>query len=189
MAYQTRHPAVHPTVIAWISIGSNLDLPVAQVRHALESLAAVPESTLLWHSHLYQTAPVGGVPQPAFVNAVARLQTALPDRDLLSHLQMLEAAAGRRRAEEIYWGPRVLDLDLLSYGSTHSTDPELTLPHPRLHERSFVLVPLAEFDPELIIPGCGRIARHLSAVAGQSVICIPDHAPEMAVYQSRSAQA
>ena len=189
MAYQTRHPAVHPTVIAWISIGSNLDLPVAQVRHALESLAAVPESTLLWHSHLYQTAPVGGVPQPTFVNAVARLQTALPDRDLLSHLQMLEAAAGRRRAEEIYWGPRVLDLDLLSYGSTRSSDPELTLPHPRLHERAFVLVPLAEFDPELIIPGCGRIARHLSAVAGQSVICIPDHTPEMAVCQSRSAQA
>ena len=189
MAYQTRHPAVHPTVIAWISIGSNLDLPVAQVRQALESLATVPESTLRWHSHLYQTAPVGGVPQPAFINAVARLQTALPDRDLLGHLQMLEAAAGRRRAEEIYWGPRVLDLDLLSYGTIHSTDPELTLPHPRLHERAFVLVPLAEFDPELVIPGCGRLADYLPAVAGQSITRIPDNIQETSGRNACSARA
>ncbi|MBW9249175.1 2-amino-4-hydroxy-6-hydroxymethyldihydropteridine diphosphokinase [Acidithiobacillus ferriphilus] len=189
MAYQTRHPAVHPTVIAWISIGSNLDLPVAQVRHALEALAAVPESTLLWQSHLYQTAPVGGITQPAFVNAVARLQTALQPRALLSHLQTLEATAGRRRADEIYWGPRVLDLDLLSYGTTHSTDPELTLPHPRLHERAFVLIPLAEFDPELIISGCGCIADHLPAVAGQSITCIPDSVWETSACNARSAQA
>ncbi|MHB8211612.1 MAG: 2-amino-4-hydroxy-6-hydroxymethyldihydropteridine diphosphokinase [Acidithiobacillus sp.] len=189
MAYQTRHPAIHPTVIAWISIGSNLDLPVAQARHALEALAAVPESTLLWQSHLYQTAPVGGVTQPAFINAVARLQTALQPRALLSHLQTLEAAAGRCRAEEIYWGPRVLDLDLLSYGTTHSTDPELILPHPRLHERAFVLIPLAEFDPELVIPGCGRIADHLSAVAGQSITRIPDNIQETSVRNARSARA
>ncbi len=189
MAYQTRHPAVHPTVIAWISIGSNLDLPVAQVRHALETLAAVPESTLLWQSRLYQTAPVGGITQPAFVNAVARLQTALQPRALLSHLQTLEATAGRRRADEIYWGPRVLDLDLLSYGTTHSTDPELTLPHPRLHERAFVLIPLAEFDPELIISGCGCIADHLPAVAGQSITCIPDSVWETSACNARSAQA
>ncbi|MBU2847189.1 2-amino-4-hydroxy-6-hydroxymethyldihydropteridine diphosphokinase [Acidithiobacillus ferriphilus] len=189
MAYQTRHPAVHPTVIAWISIGSNLDLPVAQVRHALKALAAVPESTLLWQSRLYQTAPMGGITQPAFVNAVARLQTALQPRALLSHLQTLEATAGRRRADEIYWGPRVLDLDLLSYGTTHSTDPELTLPHPRLHERAFVLIPLAEFDPELIISGCGCIADHLPAVAGQSITCIPDSVWETSACNARSAQA
>ena len=189
MAYQTRRPACHPTVMAWISIGSNLGLPEAQVRQALRALAAIPESTLLWQSHLYRTAPVGGVPQPAFINAVARLQTALQPRALLSHLQTLEAAAGRRRAEEIYWGPRVLDLDLLSYGTTHSTDPELTLPHPRLHERAFVLVPLAEFDPELIIPGCGRIADHLSAVAGQSITRISGNIQETPARNTRSAQA
>ncbi|MHB8115536.1 MAG: 2-amino-4-hydroxy-6-hydroxymethyldihydropteridine diphosphokinase [Acidithiobacillus ferrivorans] len=189
MAYQTRHPAVHPTVIAWISIGSNLDLPVAQVRHALGALATVPESTLLWQSRLYQTAPVGGITQPAFINAVARLQTALQPRALLSHLQTLEAAAGRHRADEIYWGPRVLDLDLLSYGTTHSTDPELILPHPRLHERAFVLIPLAEFDPELIIPGCGCIADHLPAVTGQSITRIPDSTWETSACNARSAQA
>lgn len=174
MAYRTRHSTVHPTVIAWIGIGSNLDLPVTRVRQALDVLATLPESTLLWQSHLYQSAPVGGVVQPAFVNAVARLRTRLKPRDLLSRLHALEAAAGRRRADEVYWGPRVLDLDLLSYGNRRSIAPDLVLPHPRLQERAFVLTPLAEFDPGLVIPGCGRIADLLSAVAGQSITRIPN---------------
>lgn len=169
MVDQTGHFASEPAVIAWISIGSNLAQPVQQVQMAAQALAELPDSELLWRSHLYRTAPVGGVEQPAFINAVARLQTRLSAPVLMQNLQNLEAVAGRQRSAEVFWGPRILDLDLLSYGNLISHDPGLRIPHPRISERAFVLIPLAEFDPALNLPGCGCIADHLPAVAGQPV--------------------
>ncbi|MBU2843810.1 2-amino-4-hydroxy-6-hydroxymethyldihydropteridine diphosphokinase [Acidithiobacillus thiooxidans] len=176
MVDQTGHSASEPAVIAWISIGSNLAQPVQQVQKAIQALGELPDSKLLWRSHLYRTEPVGGVEQPAFINAVARLQTHLPAQDLMQALQNLEALAGRQRSAEIFWGPRILDLDLLSYGYLISRDPSLRIPHPRMSERAFVLIPLAEFDPALKLPGCGCIADYLPAVADQSVTRLPESA-------------
>ncbi len=169
MADQTGYSTPDPTVIAWIGIGSNLGQPMEQVQKSLQALAELPGSELLWRSHLYCTDPVGGVEQPAFINAVARLQTRLSARALMHNLQNLEALAGRQRSAEVFWGPRVLDLDLLSHGDLISSDPALRIPHPRLTERAFVLIPLAEFDSTLVLPGCGGIADYLPAVSDQSV--------------------
>lgn len=174
MVDQTRHSANEPSVIAWISIGSNMGQPIEQVQKALAALVGLPNSELLWHSLLYRTDPVGGVEQPAFINAVARLDTRLTAGALLARLQHLEALAGRQRSTEIFWGPRVLDLDILSYGDLISTDPTLRVPHPRLTERAFVLIPLAEYDPDLVLPGCGCIADYLEDVQSQSVTRLPE---------------
>lgn len=189
MADQTRHSALDTGVIAWISIGSNLQQPVTQVRRALTALTTLPETTLLWQSQLYATDPVGSVEQPAFINAVARLSTHLSAFELLHQLQELETIAGRRRAAEIYWGPRVLDLDMLSYGDYQSSDPQLRLPHPRLHERAFVLVPLAEFDAQLTLSGCGCIAEHLLRVSDQGVRRLVESADHSSVITAKTAQA
>lgn len=174
MVDQTGHSASESSVIAWISIGSNMEQPIAQVQKALGALAELPDSELLWHSHLYRTEPLGGVEQPAFINAVARLHTHLSARALMALLQNLEALAGRKRNTEIFWGPRVLDLDLLSHGDLISNDPALRIPHPRMTDRAFVLIPLAEFDHGLVLPGCGCIADYMMAVAVQSVTRLPE---------------
>ncbi len=150
---------MHP-LRAYIGIGSNLDDPPAQVRAALQALAALPESQLSACSPLYRSAPVGGPPgQPDYLNAVAALDTRLSADQLLRALQAIEAAQGRVR--ELRWGPRTLDLDLLLYADLVRDDAWLTLPHPRLQERAFVLYPLHDIAPGLELPGGGMLSKLL----------------------------
>lgn len=141
---------------AYIGIGSNLADPVNQVRRALQLLSSILSSSCVAQSPLYRTAPVGGPPdQPDYINAVAALDTGLTPAQLFAVLQALELGQGRRRT--VRWGPRTLDLDLLLYDQLISDDPRLTLPHPRLHERAFVLYPLYDIAPNLTIPGQGSL--------------------------------
>ncbi|MDQ5910342.1 MAG: 2-amino-4-hydroxy-6-hydroxymethyldihydropteridine diphosphokinase [Pseudomonadota bacterium] len=146
---------MHP-VRAYIGMGSNLQNPVAQVRQAFQALAGLPASRFIACSPLYRTAPVSGPPdQPDYVNAVAALDTALSPDELLTALQRIETSQGRVRT--VRWGPRTLDLDLLLYDALQRDDSRLTLPHPRLHERAFVLYPLYDIAPDLTIPGRGPL--------------------------------
>lgn len=148
---------------AYIGLGSNLDDPAQQLRRALQALAQLPETQLLAQSRLYRTPPWGMLEQPDFVNAVAELETNLTPRQLLDALLRIEHAAGRVRAHE-RWGPRVLDLDLLHMDGIQQHDANLILPHPRIAERAFVLLPLAELAPALHLPGQGVVATLLTAV-------------------------
>jgi 2-amino-4-hydroxy-6-hydroxymethyldihydropteridine diphosphokinase len=145
-----------------IGLGGNVGSP----RHAFErALAGLsPFVADLELSPLYRTAPVGGPPQPDFLNAVATGRTALPPLRLLGLLQRLEAEAGREGRSETN-GPRPLDLDLLLYGDLQIDLPGLVVPHPRLRERRFVLVPLARLRPGLVVPGTGRTVESLLAAA------------------------
>ena len=134
---------------AWVALGANLGDPRAMLRRALRWLDALPHTRIQATSSLHRTAPVGPA-QPDYLNAVVRLETRLSPIELLMALQTLERAAGRQRS--VHWGPRTLDLDLLLMGRdgrTVVTHPLLTLPHPRLHERAFVLAPLADIDHDL----------------------------------------
>src|SRR3569832_1790195 len=143
-------------VRAYVGLGSNLNNPVAQVRSALAALDMIPATCCVAYSSHYCSKPLGTVEQPDYVNAVAALDTHLSAHELLQDLHMLEALHGRVRGEE-RWGPRTLDLDLLLYGiQSHSCD-KLTVPHPGLPQRDFVLYPLLVFVPELEIPGAGRL--------------------------------
>lgn len=155
------------TVTAYVALGANLGNPVATVNAAFEALAGLPACRLIARSALYRTAPVGFTAQPDFINAAARLDTTLSAEALLDALQALEANFGRVR--EIKDGPRTLDLDLLLYGNTVCNTPHLTLPHPRLHLRAFVLRPLADLAPSLALPGRGILAAWLPAVASQRI--------------------
>lgn len=155
---------------AWVGLGANLDGPRAHVRAALDDLAALPATHLEAFSRLYRSAPMGGPPQPEYVNAVARLATTLAPQPLLDALLAIEARHGRLRAEPN--GPRSLDLDLLLYDSERIDTPALTLPHPRMHTRAFVLVPLLEIDPALEIPGLGSVAGIARACADQRLTCL-----------------
>lgn len=153
--------------LAYVGIGANLDDPAARVRGAFESLAALPRTRLVKRSSLYRTEPQGYRSQPDFVNAVAALDTQLAPAGLLAALQALEAQAGRTRSFPN--APRTLDLDLLLYGGERIDRPGLTVPHPRMHERAFVLVPLLEIEPEASIPGIGSARACLGRLAGQPV--------------------
>ncbi|HEY7886068.1 MAG TPA: 2-amino-4-hydroxy-6-hydroxymethyldihydropteridine diphosphokinase [Cellvibrionaceae bacterium] len=146
----------------YIGLGSNLDNPQQQVNRALQALAELPQTELLAHSSLYSSRAVGPV-QPDYINAVAALQTELAPLLLLDHLQAIERAHQRRRTER--WGPRTLDLDLLLYGDRVQDCERLTLPHPYLCQRNFVLVPLLEIAPELCLPD-GRDLALLAQAAG-----------------------
>lgn len=142
---------------AYVGLGSNLNGPTGQLDSALDLLAAIPSTRLVARSSLYRSAPLGGIEQPDYVNAVAALLTRLTARPLLDALQQIEKQRGRERGG-VRWGPRVLDLDLLVHGSHQIEEPGLTIPHPGIAERNFVLLPLRELAPELVIPGLGRIA-------------------------------
>ena len=152
---------------AYVALGANLGDPAATLRAAFGALANLPESRVIRCSSLYRTAPVGNTKQPEFVNAVAALETTLAPEALLDALLDLETRFGRRRAEKN--GPRTLDLDLLLYNNQELNLPRLSLPHPRLHLRAFVLYPLAEIAPELPLPGRGSLAAWLPAVANQGI--------------------
>lgn len=149
---------------AYVGLGSNLEGPVARVRQAFAQLAGLPKTQLVATSSLWHTPPVGPVEQPAFVNAVAGLLTRLSPRELLDALLAAERVQGRRR--EVRWGPRTLDLDLLVYGASQVEEPGLTVPHPEMSRRAFVLYPLAEVAPALWVPGQGRVAALAAAADG-----------------------
>ncbi len=154
--------AAEPKVVeAWIGIGSNLEQPLWQVRSALDELTSVPRTRLLAASSLYRSEPMGPQDQPDYINAVARLETQLEAEALLDALQAIETAHGRVRSGE-HWGPRTLDLDILLYGSERIATPRLTVPHPGIAQRNFVLYPLAEIDPELELPGVGSLQMLLA---------------------------
>jgi 2-amino-4-hydroxy-6-hydroxymethyldihydropteridine diphosphokinase len=154
--------------VAYVALGANLGDPASTLRAAFGALANLPESRIVRCSSLYRTAPVGIVDQPEFVNAVARLETTLAPESLLDALLDIERRFGRQRAEKN--GPRTLDLDLLLYDHRVLELPRLTLPHPRLHLRAFVLLPLAEIAPDLHLPGRGYISAWLPAVANQGIV-------------------
>ena len=140
---------------AYVALGSNLDEPAQQVEAGIEELSMLPDTRLAAISSLYLTAPVGYVDQPQFVNAVACVETALDPRALLDALLEIERRYGRVR--DVPNGPRTLDLDIVLYGNRGYDDDALTIPHPRMHERAFVLVPLYEIAPDAVVPGRGPV--------------------------------
>lgn len=154
-----------PPVIAFVALGSNLESPREQVARGMLEIGALPKTRLLARSSLYRTAPVGFVEQPDFINAVAMAETALAPHALLDALLGIERRHGRVR--EFRNAPRTLDLDILLYGDLVLHEHGLTLPHPRMHERAFVLLPLAEIAPDAVIPGKGRVADLLAGCHDQ----------------------
>ena len=158
--------------LAAIALGANLGDAAASVRDAMQALAALPDTRWLAGSPLYRTAPVGYADQPDFVNAVALVETGLTPQELLAALQKLEEQGGRVRSFRN--APRTLDLDLLVYGEVEMDTTELTLPHPRMHERTFVLMPLADVAPDLLIPGCGRVADCLVGLPANGIEKLAD---------------
>ena len=153
---------------AYVALGANLGDPAATVLAAFGALANLNESRVTHTSSLYRTAPIGITAQPEFINAVAQLETTLAPEALLDELLALEQRFGRIRGERN--GPRTLDLDLLLYDNLELELPRLTLPHPRLHLRAFVLLPLTEISPDLRLAGRGTLAAWLPAVANQGII-------------------
>lgn len=153
------------SVRAYVALGSNLGDPQATVQAAFDALRTLRDGSLVAASSLYRSAPVGLKNQPDFINAVAALDTQLSADDLLDELFAIEARFGRQRA--FHHAPRTLDLDLLLYGSETRSTARLTLPHPRMHERAFVLLPLVEIAPEAVIPGHGPAAALLEGVRDQ----------------------
>lgn len=171
----TEHKAA---VTAYIGLGSNLGNSVATLNAAASALAVLPRTRSLVCASLYKSAPVGievndAVEQTDFINGVCALATTLGEQDLLQRLMAIELEFGRDRTGE-FGQPRTLDLDLLLYGDLSISSDKLTLPHPRLHERAFVLYPLNEIAPDLVIPGHGRVADLLQNCLHQRVDRLPE---------------
>ncbi len=161
--------AVH----ACIGLGGNLGDVAAVIEQAFAALDALPETRLLRHSRLYRTPAWGMTAQPDFINAAAVLSTQLSADALLAELLRIERAAGRDRDTQTEpWGPRTLDLDLLLHGDAVIANPGLCVPHPHLHERAFVLVPLAEIAADTVVPGRGRVDALLAAVDAQEIVAL-----------------
>lgn len=158
---------MNPPVAAVVALGSNLADPEAQVRRAFAELAALPDTWVAARSALYRTDPVGYADQPPFVNACAKLETRLAPRELLDALLGIERRHGRSRG--LPNGPRTLDLDLVLYGGATLDEPGLTVPHPRAHERAFVLAPLVDAWPEAVIPGKGAAKALLGKVGTEGI--------------------
>jgi 2-amino-4-hydroxy-6-hydroxymethyldihydropteridine diphosphokinase len=161
----------------YIGLGSNLATPLAQLRSALATLAALPHSNLIARSSFYASDPLGPADQPRYVNAVAALDTALSPLALLDRLQTIELEQGRTRKAE-RWGPRTLDLDILLFGNQHVDDARLTVPHYHMHARAFVLYPLAEIAPELHLPDGRTLSELLSACPFEGLERLAEAAPE-----------
>ncbi len=145
------------SVDAYISLGSNLQDPQAQVMRAISELDKIPNTKLLTHSSLYKSKPMGPSDQPNYVNAVANISTFLDAEELLDELQDIESQHQRDRGTE-RWGPRTLDLDIILYGTMQIKTDRLQVPHSGLAEREFVLIPLQEIQTDLIIPGKGELS-------------------------------
>lgn len=152
--------AEYPTV--YLGLGSNLGRPEAQIRSACEAIDALEGVHLLAVSGLYGNPPMGPADQPDYVNAVAAVEARLQPEDLLKRLQAVELEHGRIR-NGVRWGPRTLDIDILLYADRVIQTPDLTVPHPGVTERAFVLVPLFEIAPDIEIPGHGPLGRLVSA--------------------------
>jgi 2-amino-4-hydroxy-6-hydroxymethyldihydropteridine diphosphokinase len=161
----------------YIGLGSNLATPLAQLRSALASLAALPHSNLIARSSFYASDPLGPADQPRYVNAVAALDTALSPLALLDRLQTIELEQGRTRKAE-RWGPRTLDLDILLFGNQKVDIARLTVPHYHMHARAFVLYPLAEIAPELHLPDGRTLSELLSACPFEGLQRLAEAAPE-----------
>lgn len=155
----------HP---AYVALGSNLSDPARQVESAIDALAGMAATRLVARSSLWKSRPLGPPDQPDFVNAVAGLLTTATPQAFLAALKALERRLGRTQPV-VRWGPRVIDLDLLLYGDRRADDPDLTLPHAGLHQRNFVLYPLAEIAAELWVPGHGRVRTLQLRAAGDGL--------------------
>ena len=142
---------------AYVGLGSNLQGPAGQLESAMELLIAIDGTRLVSRSSLYRSAPFGGIEQPDYVNAAAAVLTELNAHELLAELKRIETRRGRER-DGVRWGPRVIDLDLLVFANQTIDEPGLKVPHPGIAERNFVLLPLKEIAPGLVIPGVGRLA-------------------------------
>jgi 2-amino-4-hydroxy-6-hydroxymethyldihydropteridine diphosphokinase len=156
------------TIRAYVGIGSNMDDPVAQVKEAVEELKVLPDTILAACSSLYSSKPMGPQDQPDYVNAVVALDTLLSPGELLQQLQRIEDLQGRDRDGE-QWGPRIIDLDLLMYGRKVIDADGLKVPHPGMHERDFVIIPLAEIAGNLNIPGQGLLTSLINSVENHSL--------------------
>lgn len=141
---------------SFVGLGSNLGDRLANLQRAVELLAAQHDLSIVRSSRVYETDPVGGPPQPDYLNAVVEAETDLSARELLGACQGVEETLGRVRAER--WGPRTIDIDILTYDDERVDDPDLTIPHPRMLERGFVLVPLLELDSDPRLPGGRRLS-------------------------------
>lgn len=177
MSLSVQAPDAREAHDAWVGLGANLADPQASLDSALRALAALPLTVLIRVSSRYRSAPLQAE-GPDFINAVALLRTGLAPLDLLDHLQAIESDHGRERPYPN--APRTLDLDLLLHGGAGSGSPHtsarLTLPHPRLHQRAFVLAPLAELDATLAIPGRGSVAELLRTCTDQRCVRLPARA-------------
>ncbi|NTV94245.1 MAG: 2-amino-4-hydroxy-6-hydroxymethyldihydropteridine diphosphokinase [Thiobacillus sp.] len=163
-------PELH---LAYVALGANLDDPVRQIETARTELAKLDATRLLGFSSLYASKPHGYSDQPDYVNAVAELETGLTPRALLDHLLDIERRHGRERTFRN--SPRTLDLDILLYDDLRLDECGLHIPHPRMHERAFVLLPLAEIAPDAVLPGRGNAAGALAGVARDSVRLLAPH--------------
>jgi 2-amino-4-hydroxy-6-hydroxymethyldihydropteridine diphosphokinase len=156
---------------AVLSVGANLGDRLGTLQGCVQAIARLPDTDVLAISPVYETAPVGGPAQPDYLNAVLVIQTGLPPRDLLEAAHRIEADFGRVRAER--FGPRTLDVDIISYDGQVSDDPVLTLPHPRAHQRAFVLAPWHDVDPAAELPGRGAVAGLLAGLDRDGVRPVP----------------
>ncbi len=145
-----------------LALGSNLGERQGILQGGVDAIAGIEGVRLTGVSPVYETVPVGGPPQPDYLNAVVLAGVTIPPRDLLDRLHEVEAAFDRVRL--VRWGPRTLDIDIITVAGEHSDDPDLTLPHPRAHERAFVLAPWHDADPDAVLPGYGRVADLLAGV-------------------------
>jgi 2-amino-4-hydroxy-6-hydroxymethyldihydropteridine diphosphokinase len=145
-----------------LALGSNLGDRGEILQGGVDAIAGLSEVSLTAVSPVYETVPVGGPPQPDYLNAVVLAETTYPPLELLDRLHEIEAAFDRVRV--VRWGPRTLDIDIVSVAGEHSKDPELTLPHPRAHERAFVLAPWHDIDPDAELPGYGPVADLLAGI-------------------------
>ncbi len=161
--------APDPRPVVVLALGSNLGDRLASLQGGVDVLCAGPGLFDVEVSPVYETAPVGGPAQPDYLNAVLVATTTLSARAVLDRSREAESALGRVRGQR--WGPRTLDVDVIVYGAEVSDDPELTLPHPRAHERAFVLAPWHDVDPGAVIPGHGRVADLLGVVSAGVRLC------------------
>ena len=157
---------------AVLSVGANLGDRAGTLTECVTAIARIPDTDVLAVSPVYETAPVGGPPQPDYLNAVLAVRTGLRPRALLDAVHGIEARFGRVRGER--FGPRTLDIDIVSYCGEVSSDPALTLPHPRAHERAFVLVPWHDIEPAAELPGHGPVQRLLAGLDRSGVRLRPD---------------
>jgi 2-amino-4-hydroxy-6-hydroxymethyldihydropteridine diphosphokinase len=148
-----------------LSLGSNLGDRVDNLQSGIDTLFDAPGLEFVVISPIYETEPIGGPPQGDFLNVIIIANSRLAPESLLERVLNIEEAMARKR--EVRWGPRTLDIDIVMMGDVTSDDPALVLPHPRAHERAFVLVPWHEVDPDAYLPGSGVVADLLPSVAGQ----------------------